>query len=444
MKKSTRQSVAVAFGAIGIVLTFIACGLAVVSGIVMMIAYSYVYGAGLTTMLAGIVLFFTFIVGFVAIMAHSARTALASAIMSVICATAIICCMGVPFQGKGMYAAPIISAILAFAAFIMFTLFSVNVPVRMKNIREKDFQRDKFELQNQLQQELKMLNADFANNIITQEEYNERKQAIFNRRYDYLEKTQNTASHKTATQKQTACAFAIPSAIMAVIFVIVIPCVHFGVCKFAYEGLLGQMSDMKDGYGFIFVHSDYNKFNRLLPDSYKDVAEIRAEKESYKVDECLSALLGYGSYGKQNCGYRARVAYKQLRELQKIDSRWGFDTVIEDCEALVIDAMWSGDGAYLSFYFDEQKDDWVLNTNLPYSDNSNDSWYIFSSAKKGSYSITNDDSWSLIYFNVQFSLSDFEYNEETGEFSINVYCCKDRTTYTMTYTDKHIWSDFEW
>ncbi|MDE6302490.1 MAG: hypothetical protein K2M36_02755, partial [Clostridia bacterium] len=271
MKKSTRQSAAIAFGAIGIVLTFIACGLAFIGGLVMLIAYYYVYGAGLITMLAGVVLFFTFIVGFIAVMARSAHAALASAIMSLICATAIICCMGVPFQSKGVCVLPIIAAIFAFAAFIMFTLNFINTPVRMKNISEKDFQRDKFDLQNQLQQELKMLNADFAENVITQEEYNERKQAIFNRRYDYLENAQTAASHKTATKKQTACAFAIPSAIMAVIFVIVIPIVHFGVCKYAYAGLLNQMSNMNDGM-YCACHSSFRRFDELLPNDYKDVA----------------------------------------------------------------------------------------------------------------------------------------------------------------------------
>ena len=445
MKKSTNQSATIAFGAIAVVLTFIACGLAIVGGLVMLIAYTYVYGAGLITMLAGVVLFFIFIVGFVAVVARSAHAALASAIVSLICATAIICCMGVPFQSKAVCVMPILAAILAFAAFIMFTLCYVNTPARKKNISEKSFQLDKLDLQNELQQELKILNDDFANNLITQEEYNEKKQAIFNRRYDYLDSAQQAASYKTATKKQTACAFAIPSAVMAVIFAIVIPTVHFGVCKYAYAGLISNISDMKEmhycGHG-----SSYMRYDELLPNNYRDVAMIRAEKEDYQVNSCLFAL--ERSY-EQDDGSRARLAYKRLLELQKADPRWGFDTVIGDSEVLIMGAKWSCDSAFLSYYFDEENGEWILDTNLPNitdkEDGGEDLTKLYLSCDEGKYIIGYNPTVSIVGWGFPaFEISDFTYDEAKDEFSIKVYCVEDETTYTMTCAEKYSWSDFEW
>ena len=114
------------FGGLGVFLTFISSAFAGIGGFHMFLNYLQVFGAGLLTMIAALVLFVACIMGIVAVAAN-ARLAFATAILSIISSTTIACCLGIPmFDNTWLYSLPIVAVILSFAAFVMFMQYYVN------------------------------------------------------------------------------------------------------------------------------------------------------------------------------------------------------------------------------------------------------------------------------------------------------------------------------
>ena len=234
---------------------------------------------------------------------------------------------------------------------------------------------------------------------------------------------------------------------MAILVAVITPSVRFGVYNWAYKGLLHEISDLHEVY---CGHSvSFYTFDKYLPDSYKDVAEIRAEKDEYRVYDCMDAVKGYYSSDNENINSRARVAYMRLIELQNVDPRWGFDSFLaHPLEYPLFDnAMWQGDGVYLYIVRNSENETISIDTNLPrvpFEDDYTELAYEYSeySYKQGEIVLSAYDTIYNQYKN--FKISALRYSNDTKEFSIDVYCYATDTTYTLSYEETADWSDSEW
>lgn len=386
-------------GVIGVFLTFISSAFAVIGGFHMFLNYLQMFGAGLLTMIAGVVLFVAFIMGIVAVAANT-RLAFAVAILSIISSTTIACCLGLPMiDNTWLYALPIVAVILSFAAFLLFMMFYVN------NKQHKPIETE----------------------IIAQ--------------------TESSDSNEITAKKSTRLRFIIPIAVMAILVTVITPSVRFGVYNWAYKGLLHEISDAHE---LQCVHTiSFYTFDKYLPDSYKDMATLRAEKEEYRIYDCMHAVEGYYSSDDENVESRARVAYMRLMELHTVDPRWGFDSFLSNRMnyALIDKAMWQCDGLYL--YIDNNRDTHTvsIDTNLPRVPIDNEYAEFVGDYRKDEF-IYSDitlgyfDSFSTPYD--CFKISALNYSADTKQFSIEVYCYATDTTYTMTYVESASWSDVAW
>ena len=112
-------------GTIGVFLTFISSAFAGIGGFHMFLNYLQLYGAGLLTMIASLVLFVACIKGIVAV-AKNPHLAFAAAILSIISSTTIACCLGIPmFDNTWLYSLPIVAVILSIEEFLLFMMFYV-------------------------------------------------------------------------------------------------------------------------------------------------------------------------------------------------------------------------------------------------------------------------------------------------------------------------------
>ncbi|MBD5092184.1 MAG: hypothetical protein HDT36_02225 [Clostridiales bacterium] len=401
-------------GVIGVFLTFIGSAFAVIGGFHMFLNYLQMFGAGMLTMIAGVVLFVAFIMGIVAVAANT-RLAFAVAILSIISSTTIACCLGLPmFDNTWLYSLPIVAVILSFAAFLLFMGFYV------KNKQHKPIETDTtIEMESIVQ-------------------------------------TESADQNGTTAQKRARLTFIIPIAVMAILVTVITPSVRFGVYNWAYKGLLHEMSDMHEGY---CIHTvDFNTFDKYLPDSHEDMATIRAEEREYNVFGCMDAMRGDGSRldDSQTLESRARVAYMRLVELQAVDPRWNFDDFLSHsvCRLHFDNAMWQGDGVYLNIAHVSENEATFIDTNLPYvpTEDGAEMAHEFSESSV----VYNETTFEYCYeialgfYDTHyrrytcFKLSALNYSADTKQFSIEVYCYVTDTTYTMTYVESADWSDFEW
>ncbi|MDE6061047.1 MAG: hypothetical protein K2G31_06235 [Clostridia bacterium] len=396
------------FGGLGVFLTFIGSAFAVIGGFHMFLNYLQMFGAGMLTMIAGVVLFVAFIMGIVAVAANT-RLAFAVAILSIISSTTIACCLGLPMvDNTWLYALPIVAVILSFAAFLLFMMFYVN------NKQHKPIETE----------------------IVAQTEFAD--------------------SNEITAKKSTRLRFIIPIAVMAILVTVITPSVRFGVYNWAYKGLLHEMADMHEEY---CIHTvGFNTFDKYLPDSYKDMATIRAEEREYHVFGCMDAMRGYGMKldDTQTAESRARVAYMRLVELQAVDPRWNFDNFLSRsvCSLHFDNAMWQGDRGYLYVVCDRENETISIDTNLPMVpiEDGAEMAYEFSESAFVCDEVTlkYSDEITLGFYDTHhrrytcFKISALNYSADTKQFSIEVYCYATDTTYTMTYVESADWSDFAW
>ncbi|MDE5600959.1 MAG: hypothetical protein K2J16_00490 [Clostridia bacterium] len=401
------------FGMLGVFLAFMGSTLAVVGGFHMFINFLQVYGAGLLTMIAGVVLFVAFILGIVALITN-ARVAVVAAILSIISSTTIACCLGIPMMSEQwIYDIPVCAVIISFAAFVMFMLYYVNNTAQKAVVTATTI-------------ELRVI-------------------------YE----AESTAQAKATVKKNAILCLVIPIAVMAILVTVITPSVRFGVYKWAYDALLHEMADMHEEH---CVHSvSYHTFDRYLPDSYKDVAKIRAEEREYHIIDSMNAIQGYirNSDDEQVIDSRARVAYMRLMELQAVDPRWNFNNFLSLPlqYPLFNNAMWQGDGIYLYVACDRENETISIDTNLPMVpiEDGAEMAYEFSEASFVCDEITLKfcDEIVLGFFDTHhtqyycFKISALRYSHDTKEFSIDVYCYATATTYTLTYTETASWSDYE-
>lgn len=401
MEKSKKLNLML--GLLGVFLAFISSTLAVVGGFQMFINFLQVFGAGLLTMIASVVLFFVAFIMVIVVLTKSSRFAFAAAILSIVSSTTIACCLGIPMMSEQwIYDIPACAVVVSFAAFVMFILYYVN--------------------------------SKMESSIS-----------------DSAPERMNTE----ATRKKVKCLFFIPIAVMSVLMIVIIPSVRFGVYKWAYKALLHEMSNMHEEH---CIHSvSYYTFDRYLPDSYKDVANIRAEEREYHVKDSMNAIQGYirNSEDEQVLDGRARVAYMQLIELQSVDSRWNFDNFLSLPLQFPLfnNAKWQGDGVYLYVMCDRENETISIDTNLPRVplEDGEQMAYEFSEAGFVCDEVTLKflDEIVLGFFDTCltqyycFKISALRYSYETKEFSVDVYCYATETTYTLTYTESAVWSDFE-
>lgn len=418
-------------GIVAVSLSFPTWLLTFIAGIAMFFTYATI-NCGIFTLLISALLLASAITGAVSLQKSSC--ALASSIMSAISAVVIICCAAMPFNNPVALGLAISAGLLSIALFALYAVYFTNSPRQIKyDVRELQYKSDMLLIK------INHNSKRFQEGSICEDEFQTVDAALNAERNKYLDLIRNP-HYKKYGKKQVLTMFLVPALIMLVLFSTVIPCTVVGTYNRAYNVILDRMAHMSDSeFRCGGAHSDM-RYVYLMPESYKDVAKIRAEYDYVKKQ--LDYIYDWGN------SKFARQAYLNLKELEKQDSRWNFKNMHPLSVNVLLDATWSDGDMQITFFEASNDNKNMFATNLPIEipetskeevENARYTQYI----EEGCSTSCGFVSSRSCYFEIGLRLNEIGVRipicqivdlkiDGDGVFTIKAYCLADGETYTLT------------
>ena len=332
------------------------------AGVIMLFLNECTLVAGIICFVTAVVLFASFIVG-LTIRAHRKNCAFASAILSLISATALICCACVPGQLWFVILMTVICGVVNAASFLLFALCAAYIPKNPK------------------------------------------------------------ASYKSypPSKKKLKQIMLLPPCIMTAVVAAAIPAIIFGSYAYLYGVVENKMSNISVwDYMCGGVHSSFNVIWDI-PDSYKDVAKIKSQYLRFK--SLKSDMMDYGVSGEECRGAYIKLLQLEKEDSRwnfKNAMDFNHNAFLEG--KWISDDLYMQFQIVKDIYGNRL----IVDTNLPYDKptfdvSEQESLRVLENMNSEFASIGYRFS-DYSNYKICFDITEYNYSSQDGVFSIKVHC----------------------